>query len=77
MKLRVTEPGEKPGVLDMKKNAEELKRTVENFRQTSGYMIEMMQISARVYRARYDALIAEGFKPEEALEIVKARGAEI
>lgn len=38
------------------------------------YQVRMYQEEAKLLKARYDALIAEGFSKEEALEIVKARG---
>lgn len=70
MKLRVTEPGEKPGI-------EQIKQKLKILDLTAAYLIETLEIDARVIRARYNALVKEGFKPEEALEIVKARGAEV
>lgn len=70
MKLRVTEPGEKPGI-------EQIKQKLKILDLTATYLIKTLEIDARVIRARYNALVKEGFKPEEALEIIKARGAEV
>lgn len=33
------------------------------------YMLEMATVMAEIRRAHYDAYIAKGFKPEEALQL--------
>jgi len=40
-------------------------------------MIAAQLLFAKVLKAKFDALIKEGFTREEALEIIKARGLEI
>lgn len=51
--------------------ADKLRAAVEAMRRTLPLMIEYEKLNAQVRRARYLALVAEGFTPEEALEIVK------
>ncbi|MGF9907913.1 hypothetical protein [Brevibacillus porteri] len=38
------------------------------------YQIKMYAESSKLFKARFDALIATGFTEQQALEIVKARG---
>lgn len=52
----------------------ELEMMVDEVKRTQPYVIQNIQIEAKTYFARFEALKAEGFTPEQALEIVKARG---
>jgi hypothetical protein len=42
--------------------------------EAAAVMVEMYPVYAKLLKAYYDALIAEGFNPVQALEIVKGTG---
>ena len=52
-----------------KKN--ELRENLRIVQQDLSAIIESMTINAKITRAKYDALIAEGFTKEQALELSK------
>jgi hypothetical protein len=50
---------------------DKLRAAVEKMRRTLPLLIEYYQIDAKIRKARYEALIAEGFNPAQALELCK------
>lgn len=50
---------------------------LEEAKRNAQYIIEYWQTDSKIMRARYQALIAEGFSEKEALEIIKARGSQV
>lgn len=57
-----------------KKEREELKKTVHDIRADWFEYVEFVQQQAKLTREKYEALVESGFTPEQALEIIKARG---
>lgn len=51
--------------------ADKIRAEIERMRRTLPYMLEFYVLDAKCRRARYDALIAEGFDPQQALELTK------
>ncbi|MED4977214.1 hypothetical protein NST70_13720 [Weizmannia sp. FSL K6-0777] len=51
----------------------EMEMAIDEVRRSLPYLIENTAIQAKVLKARYDHLVVEGFKPEDALEIIKTR----
>lgn len=47
---------------------------IDEERQNLPYIIEYLALDSHAMKARYDALVKEGFTADQALEIVKARG---
>lgn len=50
---------------------EKMRLSMEMIRATTGIQIEMEKARASVTKAKYDALIAEGFTERQALELCK------
>jgi hypothetical protein len=44
---------------------------VEQLKRSVGYFVEMAPVLAQVRRAHFNAYIAEGFTPAEAIELCK------
>ena len=55
----------------------EYRLAVDEMRDNLPYIIEYWGIESVSMKARYDELQAAGFSQQEALEIIKARGARI
>ncbi|GCF71773.1 hypothetical protein BC2903_55920 [Bacillus cereus] len=54
----------------------ELEMILDNFVKALPMQIRMQREMSKVYKARFDALVSEGFTEQQALEIVKSRGIE-
>ncbi|KZE67030.1 hypothetical protein AWM68_19765 [Fictibacillus phosphorivorans] len=54
----------------------EFEMMVDEMIRTLPYTIKYHVELSKLYKSRYDSLIAAGFSDKEALEIVKARGIE-
>lgn len=54
----------------------ELEMILDNFVKALPMQIRMQCEMSKVYKARFDALVSEGFTEQQALEIVKSRGIE-
>ncbi len=52
----------------------ELRKSVQSTSICAEQIIESCRLSAKFLRARYLALVEEGFSHSESLEIIKARG---
>lgn len=48
-----------------------LAQAVKNLRETMPAMLEWQALQARIQRARFDALMREGFTADQALTLVK------
>ena len=46
---------------------------LDNFRSLLHYLLEQQSMNAKVHKARFGALIAEGFTEKQALEVVGKR----
>jgi len=58
--------------MDTKKpDIEQMKKDLENVRALSDIIIEHNRIQARIIREKYLVLVAEGFTPQEAIELWK------
>lgn len=57
------------------KERKELKDAVVSMRVDWFEWVEFTQLQAKLTREKYNALIESGFTKQEALEIIKARGA--
>ena len=53
------------------KNINQLKRQVTEMRKNLPTYLEMTEILVKITKAKYDALVKEGFTKEEALELCK------
>jgi hypothetical protein len=49
----------------------ELARSIRRLREEMPMQLELQQLLARITKAKYDALVAEGFTPDQALTICK------
>ncbi|EEK50736.1 hypothetical protein FO497_29215 [Bacillus cereus ATCC 10876] len=54
----------------------ELEMILDNFVKALPMQMRMQREMSKLYKARYDALVSEGFTEQQALEIVKLRGIE-
>lgn len=52
-------------------NPSELRAAIEQLTREVPHYIAMAPILAQIRKANYDALIAEGFTPEQALDLCK------
>ena len=50
---------------------QQLKNGIKQIKESMPYTIEMQQLLAKIAKTRYDALIKEGFPPDQALFLVK------
>lgn len=55
----------------------EMRVAIDEMKENLPYVIELWQVDAESMHARYEALKASGFTNKEALEIIKARGAQL
>ncbi|UED78103.1 hypothetical protein [Brevibacillus sp. DP1.3A] len=55
----------------------ELQMILDDFINRAPFQIKYFVESAKVYKARFDSLVAAGFTEVQALEIVKTRGLEL
>ena len=62
---------EKLKVIKFPEQLSELQKALVVLRQNLNMMIEYEEIRAKIIRAKYNFLIAEGFTKEEALELCK------
>lgn len=46
---------------------------MDNIRNLMPHIIEQQKLNAKVHRARFDALVSEGFTENQAIEIVGKR----
>ncbi|MGX5627082.1 hypothetical protein [Bacillus cereus] len=54
----------------------ELEMILDNFVKALPIQMRMQREMSKVYKARFDGLVSEGFTEQQALEIVKSRGIE-
>ncbi|PEL75400.1 hypothetical protein CN603_13000 [Bacillus toyonensis] len=54
----------------------ELEMILDNFVKALPIQLRMQREISKLFKARFDALVSEGFTEQQALEIVKARGIE-
>ncbi|MDA2014172.1 hypothetical protein PDM95_00835 [Bacillus cereus] len=54
----------------------ELEMILDNFVKALPIQIRMQREMSKLLKARFDALVTEGFTEQQALEIVKSRGIE-
>lgn len=54
----------------------ELEIILDNFVKALPIQLRMQREMSKLFKARFDALVSEGFTEQQALEIVKARGIE-
>jgi hypothetical protein len=52
----------------------EIAKAAGEFKRNISYFIEIAQCQAKLHRAKYLALVEEGFTPAEALELSKLLG---
>ena len=50
---------------------DKLRAQVEQLKRQLPVLMEYHQLSAKLCRTRYDALVAEGFNPQQALELCR------
>ncbi|KMZ43969.1 MULTISPECIES: hypothetical protein [Bacillales] len=50
---------------------------IDAFVEEMPFQINLLVESSKVFKARFDSLVASGFTEDQALEIVKARGLQI
>ena len=49
-----------------------MREALENMRDVADIIKENWKISAGIMKAKYDALVAEGFTPQQALDLCKS-----
>ena len=62
---------DRPKVVTMNPAPDKMTEAVENLRRNLDAIVEFHEINAEIRRKSYQAHIAEGFTPEQALELVK------
>ncbi|TQR29410.1 hypothetical protein [Brevibacillus brevis] len=55
----------------------ELQMMLDDFIKNMPFQIKYFTESAKLYKARFDSLVAAGFTEAQALQILKARGLEV
>lgn len=58
-------------VVDLPKNPSDLEKSIAEFKKNLALLMEYTAMSAQLRRAEYNALVANGFTPQQALEIIK------
>lgn len=59
--------------IQFEKKPTEMEKAIQELKSSMPFMIESTMVSAKVLKAKYDNLIAEGFNEQQAMDIVKAR----
>lgn len=55
-------------------NGIQMEQQIEEFMRILPSQIKLMQIQSKLYKAKYDSLIEEGFTEEQTMKIIEARG---
>ena len=50
---------------------EKMRQSLATFREFAGILREEVKVRAGITKAKYDALVAEGFTPQQAIELCK------